>query len=151
MSNNNILGLPPINNSFNFGEDPNGLNLENQALSKNEIRETNQDAIRRRVALDIIASNNEQAIQRVARMDKSAFVVFFNNTQFIVEMNAEAQGTPYQKYCDAFCDRLIKVSAHHTFGLLEASAARIAYEVNRPPIPDESPKGILGFIFGRGS
>ena len=147
MSNNNILGLPPINSDFSFGINPIGSNPESQSLPKGEIRETNQDSIRRRVAVDIIATNNEHAIQRVTKMDQNAFVAFFKSTQFIVEMNLESQGTPYQKYCDAFSDRLIKVSAHHTLGLLEASAARIAYEVNRPPLPDDSPKGLWRLLF----
>ena len=148
MSNNNILGLPPINSDNIFGLNPIGSNPESQALPKGEIRETNQDSIRRRVAVDITATNNEHAIQRVTKMDQNAFVSFFKSTQFIVEMNLESQGTPYQKYCDAFSDRLIKVSAHHTFGLLEVGAARIAFEVNRLPLPDDSPKGLWGLLFG---
>jgi hypothetical protein len=148
MSNNNILGLPPINSGFSFGINPVGSNPESQTLPKGEIKENNQDSIRRRVAVDIIATNNEHAIQRVTKMDQNAFVAFYSSTQFIVEMNMESQGTPYQKYCDAFSDRLIKVSAHHTFGLLDTGAMRIAYEVNRPPLLDDKPKGLLGTLFG---
>ena len=148
MSNNNILGLPPINSNYGFGMNQNELNPESKALSKSEIKETNQDSIRRRVAMDIIATNSDQAIQRVTIMDQNAFVAFYKSTQFIVEMNMESQGTPYQKYCDAFSDRLIKESAHHTLGLLAAGAARIAYEVNRPPLLDDTPKGFWGILFG---
>ena len=147
MSNNNLLGLPPINSDNIFGFKTPEANSESHALSRGEIRETNQDAIRRRMAIDINAGNNEHAIQRVTQMDQKAFVAFFKSTQFIVEMNLEAQGTPYQKYCDAFSDRLIKECAHHTIGLLNVSASRIAYEVNRPPEPEEH-KGLWGILFG---
>ena len=148
MGNNNILGLPPINANFGSGFNTVGSNPESQALSKSEIKETNQDSIRRRLAVDIIAANNEHAIQRFNKMDQNAYVAYFKSTQFIIEMSAEAQGTPYQKYTDAFADRLVKVSAHCTFGLLEVGAQRMAFEVNRPPLPDDSPKGFLGFLLG---
>jgi len=58
MSNNNFLGLPPINPDYSFGLNPFGSNPENLALPKGEIRETNQDSIKRRVAVDIIATDN---------------------------------------------------------------------------------------------
>ena len=90
MSNNNILGLPPINSNYGFGMNQNELNPESKALSKSEIKETNQDSIRRRVAMDIIATNSDQAIQRVTIMDQNAFVAFYKSTQFIVEMNMES-------------------------------------------------------------
>jgi hypothetical protein len=147
MSNNNPLGLPPINSNINFGTNPDGINLENQLLPRSEIKETNQDSIRRRVFIEINASNIEIANKRLCQMDQTLFIDFYKNSQFIVEMNLEAQGTPYQKYTDAFSDRLVKVMAHHTFGLLEAGALRIAYEVNRPIPLEDQPKGLMGLLF----
>jgi len=149
MSNNNILGLPPINSNFHYGSSGTELNTESTALTKSEIRETNQDAVRRRVAIDILGTNNEQAARRVILMEQNTFVNLFHSTQFIIEMNMEAQGTLYQKYCDAISDRMIKTISHHTFALLEAGAARIAYEVNRPPQP-ETQKGFLDKLLGGG-
>ena len=147
-NNNNILGLPPINPGYGFGLTPYEGNAEGQALPKNEIKEINQDSIRRRVAIETVASNNEKGIKLILKMDQDSFAFFYNSTQFVIEMNEESHGTAYQKYCDAFSDRLIKVMAHHTFGLLEAGAARIAYEINRPPQLDEETKGLAKFLFG---
>jgi len=145
MSKDNVLGLPPISSESYFGFNTQEVNSDSRALSKGEIRETNQDAVRRRMAIDINANNNEHAIQRVSQMDQKAFVSFYKCAQFIVEMNEEARGTPYEKYCTPFCERLIQESAHHTLGLLNVSAARIAFEVNRPPEPEE-PKGFWGLF-----
>ena len=147
MRNNSILGLPPINASFGFGLNGTELSSESTALTRSEIRETNQEAVRRRVAIDVLGTNNEQAARRVILMEQNTFVSLFQSTQFIIEMNMEAQGTLYQKYCDAIADRMIKTIAHHTFALLEAGAARIAYEVNRPP-QLEMQKSFLDKLFG---
>lgn len=149
MNNNNILDLPPINANFGYGWNSTDLHTESAALTKSEIRETNQDSVRRRLAIDILGTNNEQAARRVILMEQNTFVNLFQGTQFIFEMNMEAHGTPYQKYCDAITDRMIKTMSHHTFALLEAGAARIAYEVNRPP-QLEMQKGFLDKLLGGG-
>jgi len=141
MSNNNILGLPPIGPGYGFGANSFGLIPEGHTLPKGEIREINQDSIRRRVAIETLALNNEKALNLILGMDQKAYASFFKSTKIIVEMMMEAQGKPYEKYCMAFGERIIQVTAHHTSGLSEAAAARIAYEVNRPSQSKDEPRG----------
>jgi hypothetical protein len=141
MSNENILGLPPIGPGYGFGANSVGLIPEGKSLPRGEIQEINQDSIRRRVAIDTLAVNNEKAVDLILKLDQKAYAAFYKSTQNIVEMMMEAQGKPYEKYCMAFGERIIQVTAHHTSGLSEAAAARIAYEVNRPSESEEEPKG----------
>lgn len=147
MSNSNILGLPPLNPDSGFGFDSLQTNPDNHPRSRGEIKEINQDALKRRVVIDAVAGNSEYAIRRAVDMDQKAFAYYFAGAQAIVEMNEEAQGKPYQKICEAMSMRMVQVMARHTLGYLDAGALRIAYEVNRLPQPDE-PKSWLAQIFG---
>lgn len=147
MSNDNILGLPPIGPGYGFGANFSVINPEGRALPKGEIREINQDSIRRRVAIDILAKNNEDGIKLVLRLDQNGFVSYCKSARFITETMVESQGKPYEKYCKAFGERMLQVAAHHTNAFVEAGAARIAYEINRPPQMEDAPKGFLGTLF----
>ena len=89
----------------------------------------------------------EKAINLILSMDQKAYASFFKSTQVIVEMMMESKGKPYEKYCFAFGERMIQVTAHHTSGLSEAAATRIAYEVNRLPQPEDEPKGFWSTLF----
>lgn len=149
MSNNNILGLPPIGPDYGFGFNFASLNQEGQLLPKTEIKEINRDSIRRRVAVDTLASNNEKGLYLILRSDQNGFVAYSKCAQFITEMMMESQGQPHEKYCTAFGERMLKVAAHHTNAILEAGAARIAYEINRPPEPADEEKGLWGRLFGK--
>ena len=146
MTNQNILGLPPLNSDSRFGFDPLQSNPENR-LRRGEIKEINQDSIKRWVVIDAVAGNSEHAIRRAVEMDQKAFAYYYAGAQAIVEMNEEAQGKPYQKICDAMSLRIMQTMARHTLGYLDSGALRIAYEVNRIPQP-EDPKGLLKQKFG---
>ena len=148
MSKENILGLPPLKSNFGIENDPLLPDSNNKLVPKADIREINTDSIRRRVIIDAEAGYGEYAIRRMAEMNQKAFASFYNCTQAISDMNQEAQGKPYQKYCDAMSERLIQTSARHTLGYLETSAESIAYEVHRPPQLDGEPKGWLKRVFG---
>lgn len=150
MSNKDILGLPPINPNYYLGLNPAAGNAEGHALPKGEIREINKDSIRRRVAIDTLASNNEKGLNLILSMDQKAFVSYIKNAQYITQIMVESEGKPHEEYCKAFGERMLQVSAHHTNALIEAGAARIAYEINRPPSPDEGPKGIIKFLLSQG-
>ena len=147
MSNDNILGLPPLNSNFGSRNDPLLPDSNNQLVPKGDIKEINTDSIRRRVIIDAEAGYGEYAIHHVVGMKQKVFVDFYNGVQAISEMNQEAQGKPHQEYCDAMSKRLIQTMARHTLGYLEASAERIAQEVHRPPQLEGEPKGFWGTWF----
>lgn len=147
MSNKDILGLPPINPNNYLGLNPASNITEGQALPKGEIREINQDSIRRRVAIDTLASNNEKGLNLILSMDQKAFVAYIRNAQYISQIMVESEGKPHEEYCKAFGERMLQVSAHHTNALIEAGAARIAFEINRPPQLENDSPGLLGFLF----
>ena len=148
MKDNNILGLPPINSDYGLGINQYGMNAERQALPKGEIKEINQDSIRRRVAIDILASNNDKGLNLILNQDQKGFMAYAKSAYFIAQVMEESQGKPHEEYCKAFGERMLQVTAHHTNALLEAGAARIAYEINRPSEVEEEPKGFWNLLKG---
>ena len=135
----NIFNLPPLMPDSGFGFDLTPLYSNDSPKSTEDLHALQDKSILQKMVIDSIADKTQYAMRRLFQTDHFAAITFNENTQSIMKINEDAQGSSYEAYFSAFNDRLVKTSARHIFGLIEVAVTSIAKEVMRSPKPVPQP------------
>ena len=152
MSNSaeDLFNLAPLSPdpSFRFLETE--APIDPKRRKAGDAREIEREMQRQMIVIEAIKNKARYSMQCAVDMYKFSGSLFNQTARTLMIINQGAQGQAHAEFSDAFTERLVKMAARHTYGILEIGARQIAKETHKLPIPEEeSPLRRLGNLLHR--
>jgi len=145
-----ILGLAPLNQASNFGDNGHMLALESMRPANRDEQWILDEHHKQTFIMEGSKAKTVYAMKLISEIHKEGVTTFDEATSYILTIMDEQRTKEHQAYVDEFCTRGIQMMGRHLLATMEVGATNIGLEVHRslyPPAPQEPP-GILKRIFG---